>query len=156
MEVIEADIFKVTTDNFLKLKDDLKQMVDKTIGSDSSSILSKFMGTDPKKVVNCVKAKMTSKGLKAHTFNMNGDKLDSPIIDMAETNPEMFSILSECGFLTHVGGIISITSWVINSSDKSKENLILFLSCNDRINWSDINTWKNISNDKSPISACVK
>jgi hypothetical protein len=149
-------VFSEIGAQFTKLNNDLKQMVDKTIGSDSRSILSKVNNTDPNKLLDCVKNKMKSKGMKYYTFNMNGDKLDSPIINIHETNPELFGILYDCGFLTHMGNVISIAAWAATSSDKSKENLILFLSCKDRINWGDIDTWKSLSTDKNPILTCMK
>jgi len=150
-------VFEDTAQNFIKLKSDLKQMVDKTIGSDSSSIISKSMSMDPQKILSCVKSKMKANGMRSYSFNMSGDKLDAPIIAMHETNPKIFSILSECDFLSLVGRVIAIAAWATNSSDKSKENLIIFLSCIDRINWGSIDTWNDLSNgENSPVMKCMK
>ena len=124
-------VFSEIGAQFTKLNNDLKQMVDKTIGSDSRSILSKVNNTDPNKLLDCVKNKMKSKGMKYYTFNMNGDKLDSPIINIHETNPELFGILYDCGFLTHMGNVISIAAWLLLAQIRARRTL--YCSCHVKI-----------------------
>jgi len=148
--------FAQTATNLHNLKLDLVAMMTRTLKFNVNDIYQQIVGKyDEYKIIACIDSKMSRYNIPTSLFDMKGDKMNEPILKMHKNNPKLFSTLEECGFLTLVGHIVATAAWISHSTNKSKESLIKFSDCLDKVDFSNIKVWENIAHVDSPVMSCV-
>ena len=149
------ETFQVTSSNLDKVRNDLRILLEQTVNYDITNMYNSTVNLDPDTIVNCVHKTMKLYKLPLTDFSMDGDQMDKPILDMYQNNPKVYQILGKCKFLELVGKIIAIAAWISNNGDKSQDALFDFLKCIHKINWSDIQVWKNMSDSHGILLSCI-
>lgn len=141
-----SEPFQIIAVNLQKLHTDTRQLLENKVNKKCAQVYQIRFNPNTKEILKNVTDKMQEKSIPETELNMDGNKPDEPILKIYQKNPELFKMLGECEFLTTLGTMVTVVSWIPQLEqqgdykifDKNMQNLI-------RRNWKDINTWQKLS-----------
>lgn len=149
------EAFEQTVSNLHNLKADLLALLNKTLSNNATSVYQNTVGyLDEYRIMDCVGKTMIKYNIPFELFNMDGEKMNDPIIKMYDENPKLYKALNDCKFLTLTGRIVSMAAWVTYSG--KKKDIQTFSDSLKTIDFGDIEIWKTISNPEGTVMKTVK
>lgn len=150
------ETFVQTANKLQNLKRELLVLLSNELDYDVSGVYQNFIGNmDAIIIVDCVQKKLNTNRIPLGSFNMDGEKMNDPILLMHEKNPDTYKVLQECGFLDLVGRIVSTAAWVTHAKDRSRNSFNEFIDCLSAVNFSNIDVWRTISQPSGFVMNCI-
>lgn len=152
----DAETFVTTSNQLGTLKKDLYNLLTKSVNYEVKHMYHNGIGKfNEQQIMDCVHKTLKKEKLPMKSFHMDGGKMDEPIIAMYKDNPKVYQVLAKCGFLDLVGRIVATAAWATSAKAKDPQSLERFIQCIDKIDFTQIQIWKSISNPNGPVLTCV-
>lgn len=155
---VKQENFTATSKNLDTLDTDIKNLLTTVVGKDVVDLYSRLeLGlVDQKKILGCIRQKMSNAKIPLDKFNMDGDRMDTPILKMYQEDRKLYDILAECNFLRMIGRTLGLIMYVTYIQGYSKVDEDTFGNCMNKFgDFSDINIWKNIGTVKDEFIKCM-
>lgn len=133
----------------------LNHSISQSTGKNALPILHKYMGGTPTQIFDKLESAMNKHHIPSSNFSTQGNNFQEPIIYMFNANQTLYNLLASSGFLQMTGIIALVSAWVGASPKHTSQSLMQTLQCSTHINWTDIQTWIQLSGNPNPVAQCI-
>lgn len=154
-ETFHNDNLSIVQDNLSTALKELQTNLRTATGQNMNPVLAKYMQGDPKTILAKLRADMKAHNIPSSAFSIQGSNFREPIIYMYNANPTLFRLLGTSGFLKMAGVFVLASAWYGAGQDKSAHSFIDAMECGNKIAWSNVQIWEQMSGSPNPVAQCI-